>query len=508
MKIKLTIFLLALSITSVPAIAATNPKAGATCKPEGSSQVYKGLKFTCVKSGKKLVWDKGVKEEVKVAIGPENYMFSNMCDRDPFVPQEWKSYQEFALRYDIFGCARPYRFKSVSLPSTKPQTVQTEKSDLNDINACKLTHGRRQGQIAFSSAISPQIYLNKRANIQVIPVEFLDYPSSNSPQSDNGKYFDYIKNMYANITDGQVNLNFSVPSKYFKVNKRIDSYVQPGRFNHGGEPWNWPNMDMQTMMNDISSAIGSSLDLRENDLAFLVVPPNTNNEYIGHGWPNHPDFITSQGRVYYWYFSPPISAVSRKSWYGIEPVVHLHEMMHGMNKLDDHYGDGDFGRKDGDAGTGNWSNMSGMMTDFLFWDKWIAFMVSDQQVRCAKPNTTSTHWLKPSSYYGIEEKMLVVPVDSTKVLVVESMRAAGFNYKIPSVSEGALVYLVDINISQHGKGINVLRPSNRTGSIYQVDNFVLADAPLKKGESITSNGYKISVVESGNFGDVVKVEKV
>jgi hypothetical protein len=41
-----------------------------------------------------------------------------------------------------------------------------------------------------------------------------------------------------------------------------------------------------------------------------------------------------------------------------------------------------------------------------------------------------------------------------------------------------------------------------------VPNFVLADAPLKINESIISNGYKISVVESGNFGDVVKVEKV
>jgi len=39
-------------------------------------------------------------------------------------------------------------------------------------------------------------------------------------------------------------------------------------------------------------------------------------------------------------------------------------------------------------------------------------------------------------------------------------------------------------------------------------DFVLADAPLKMGESITSNGFKISVVEAGQFGDVVKVEKL
>jgi hypothetical protein len=55
--------------------------------------------------------------------------------------------------------------------------------------------------------------------------------------------------------------------------------------------------------------------------------------------------------------------------------------------------------------------------------------------------------------------------------------------------------------------MNVLRPSSRTTSVLDVRNFALADAPLKIGESIVSNGFKISVVESGDFGDVVKVEK-
>jgi len=31
---------------------------------------------------------------------------------------------------------------------------------------------------------------------------------------------------------------------------------------------------------------------------------------------------------------------------------------------------------------------------------------------------------------------------------------------------------------------------------------------LREGESVISNGFKITVVESGNFGDVVRVEKV
>jgi hypothetical protein len=34
------------------------------------------------------------------------------------------------------------------------------------------------------------------------------------------------------------------------------------------------------------------------------------------------------------------------------------------------------------------------------------------------------------------------------------------------------------------------------------------DSALKAGEAVISNGWKITVVESGDFGDVVKVEKV
>jgi hypothetical protein len=38
--------------------------------------------------------------------------------------------------------------------------------------------------------------------------------------------------------------------------------------------------------------------------------------------------------------------------------------------------------------------------------------------------------------------------------------------------------------------------------------FFMASYPLKSGESTISNGYKITIAESGTFGDVVKVERV
>jgi len=49
---------LLLSISS--AIAAPNPKSGASCPKKSLSKTYKGKQYTCIKSGKKLVWSKGV----------------------------------------------------------------------------------------------------------------------------------------------------------------------------------------------------------------------------------------------------------------------------------------------------------------------------------------------------------------------------------------------------------------------------------------------------------------
>ncbi|MGI9199312.1 MAG: hypothetical protein ACR2I9_06400, partial [Candidatus Nanopelagicaceae bacterium] len=51
--------ILFISILSIPAFAA-NPKAGTSCPKAGNTQIYAGKKFTCVKSGKKLVWNSGV----------------------------------------------------------------------------------------------------------------------------------------------------------------------------------------------------------------------------------------------------------------------------------------------------------------------------------------------------------------------------------------------------------------------------------------------------------------
>ncbi len=66
-KGRLAIAIVLLLTLATPVEAAT-PKAGAKCTKAGATATASGKKFTCVKSGKKLVWNKGV--GIKVAPKP------------------------------------------------------------------------------------------------------------------------------------------------------------------------------------------------------------------------------------------------------------------------------------------------------------------------------------------------------------------------------------------------------------------------------------------------------
>lgn len=49
-----------LSVSLTPAYSATPIKAGSACSKKGMTKAYKGKEFTCIKSGKKLTWNKGI----------------------------------------------------------------------------------------------------------------------------------------------------------------------------------------------------------------------------------------------------------------------------------------------------------------------------------------------------------------------------------------------------------------------------------------------------------------
>ena len=56
---KVLVVLLAVTLLGVTPVQALT-KAGAKCSKAGVTSTYAGKKYTCIKSGKNLVWNKGV----------------------------------------------------------------------------------------------------------------------------------------------------------------------------------------------------------------------------------------------------------------------------------------------------------------------------------------------------------------------------------------------------------------------------------------------------------------
>ena len=142
--------------------------------------------------------------------------------------------------------------------------------------------------------------------------------------------------------------------------------------------------------------------------------------------------------------------------------------------------------------------------DLTTWEKWKLGFMQDSQIQCKTDSTVSTHWIAPSTVQTQESKTVVIPISSTKAVVIETLRPGGLYYKHPVRSQGVIAYEVDAAQDKHGYGMKLSLPIGRT---IEGNEVFMASAPLKQGESTINNGYKITVVESGTFGDVVRVEK-
>jgi hypothetical protein len=85
----------ALLLIALQAYAANPPKSGAMCSKAGSTQTNKGIRYTCMKSGKKLVWNKGIPVKVVPTESPTPTPSPTQS-----IPAEPKNFSDIERNYD------------------------------------------------------------------------------------------------------------------------------------------------------------------------------------------------------------------------------------------------------------------------------------------------------------------------------------------------------------------------------------------------------------------------
>jgi len=486
-----------LTLVPLEAFSAQKITPGSTCKVLNQKVVYQSKSYNCIKSGKKLVWNKGVKVETTTS----TFEFTSVCQADPYVPKEWAEYQK---NISAYGCNPPYRYVKQSLTSQLPTTIQSSRTELLQVSECKLSRSE-----PWKYHLNNNLILNPNLVVQIVPFATRDYPATSDPRLDWKLYVDYLTSSLSNMTDGPSNYQFRIAPKYYTTTTNLTDYKLSGAVSHGEATG---NPSRYKLISDVLAVADSEIDFTGADYIFFFSPLSVSRDVLGNqiAWGQS---VTTREKTFRGnsYITSYVNDFKSKYWIQIEPFSFIHEMMHIFGSAEDYYGDINYGGTE--VGTGNWGNMSGARMDHLIWDRWNVQMISDDQVRCVSNDKTSINWIKPSTITGAHEKLLMVPITKFEGLVVESIRASGFNYKIPKAQQGAIVYRV--NTAQidekvvHGDGIYIQCPKNKICRKERtLGGFRMAEAVLKVGDFVESNGVKITVVESGDFGDVVKVEKV
>ena len=519
---------------------AATVKAGASCVKLGQNQIVNGYKYTCIKSGKKLVWNKGTAipkastlptptpssterlnptptPTATPTISPNSTPspspsptnnplttdFQHFCDSDPLAPQEWVKVQQWSLEYAY--CARPYRYVAAASPIDTMKTALTSFTSL-PIAQCKLDDpaGRPWNWQNFANphhAYRP----TKSAIVQVIPLQFSDATSNANPQTDYQKYFDFYKSFLVNSSDVPIRPEYRVPDHYIQLGFSVSKY-----------PLNDEHANESEFLSQVSQKVGAEIKVSDADQILFVVPTDIPaNKVVQSMNFGNPDSTIFAGKSIYMQGSSDLGASYLRSWTP-DPWLTIHESIGHQMGLDDH-GAAELFRPEQtvpveqkDLGTGQWGNMSGVTGDFLVWDKWTVGWVYDSQISCVDRNTKATIAVTPSTNKSEKTKAIVIPLTASKGIVIESERSTGYNYKLPKATNGALVYVVEMKEVAHGGGmpwgygVYVQRPENRPKEIFQ-HGMALGDATLKSGETITVEGVKITVIEAGDFGDVIQI---
>ncbi len=495
---------------------AAAPKAGAKCPKLNQSQIANGSKYVCFKSGKKLVW-KSVglvqpKPSTKVIDFSKTHStdngyfapFTDPCQLDPNIPGELADLQNYYYR--VNRCAGQLQLGKYLLGSKRPTTSIDAPSKFANFEPCKLvTPQSSRSNLGYTTSEPGRNqyeallkHPSPNTVIQLIPVYASDTAQpTTSPASDYKLYLDFFRNWIQYSSDFGSNVKVQIPDSYIKMNSSIGTYGLQ-------HPVNWTTPSHVKFNQDLVANVDPYIEFKGANLAVVVAPPGTEAYVLSQAAIG--PLNTQEGRVTnvmteYAAFATnpqnsPYSLLGHPFWW-------VHEIMHAGIGFDDHYGDT---KKDltTEYGMGHLTMMTPWGGDLTTWEKLKLGFMRESQFQCKSDAASSTHWIAPSTVQTQESKAVVISISSTKVVVIESLRPGGLFYKHPVQSQGVIAYEIDLTQDMHGMGMKLSLPIGRK---VESNNIFMASAPLKQGESTLNNGYKITVVESGTFGDVIKVEK-
>jgi M6 family metalloprotease-like protein len=538
--------ILALSLVAAPSNAAV--KAGAKCTKAGATSVSAGKKYTCVKSGTKLVWNKGV--TVKAAAKPDlNPVFKPVEPAPTPTPSPTatptptptpsptptptptptisaddlhlkpctkendrikNSVNEFLCRKDPNGrliWTVNYRFAN---PNPRP-TLPAIKYDINQyvepkmptapIQNCKIQErsdqGALRGDLASGFPFMPRFQsYPAKYKMALIPIDFADYEGDKAFRSRVNGQMQMMSDWYKDVSGGRLIIEWVVSDEWIRLpGTSKDYFVEfSGRY-----------PDTEDFWKKVLPVVDSKFDLTGVQTINFLLPQN--QQFIYESVQSFSflsemkKYNSTKTKIYSFatagtVFEAPDTAL----WeYWAHEFAHEIGLAHlgasrgevepimQMDLLGDH--------------DGPYRELSGWMRFIIGW-------FSDSQVYCQETAgfTSNEISLVPLSDNKDGIKTVVIPTGVDSAIVIDSRRPTKYGCPVPNLPGGVLVYTYDAKLGNQSYFLKAYYPGGREPSIRCEVRTTYPDILLHTGDSVVVNGYKISVTSSGTF-DQIRITK-
>ena len=553
MRIKFLILLsviLSLSLISAPSNAAV--KAGAKCTKPGATATAAGKKFTCVKSGKKLVWNKGV--SVKAAPKPNlNPVFkpaepaptptptpvatptatpTPMPTPTPTRTPDWVD--------PLFGkpCTKIYEripnqiFELICMPhkdtnpgSTDP-TLYWAQSNLPGNHKFPSPAPKPLVANSYSNPTVPSLAINQceiveqskvrndlptgfprvkprtpdRGTIKwaLVPVDFADLPGDKDFMSRMENEMKLAAEWIETVSEGKLKIEWVVAKDWITLPGVSTDYKIPFSEDITKSP------EVAYFWKQAIPAVDPYFDFTGIKTVNFIVPKGQKIiPESGQGWPwdagmkTNPtkegiiDSFTILGAV----FELP-GTTYWQYW--------AHEFGHAIGIP--HLSGNRVWRQS--AALDLMGNDNGPSKELSTWLRFVQGWLDDERVYCQdKVSLKSTDvTLVPLNQSKPGIKMAVVKLSSTKALILESRRVTKFECVTESYREGVLAYIYDATLGHNQDFLVAVEPAGRPLEKTACRSPDTTDSLLRTGDQITVDGVTVEVLQHGTY-DIVRIFK-
>ena len=361
--------------------------------------------------------------------------------------------------------------------ATKPSNLNrnsaiTPATELTTLNVCKTkdlstrssgNNGFPRPQGVISGAATPKILF--------IPLNFPDVPSfSDADLIRVQETLKEVQEFYKKTSYGLVRIEYQIleKSKWPTMDKSAESY---GLINPR------PQQNNTEALKEILAKVDSSInfDIYDGVTIETVRHPGggVGQAFLGQIFPTRNGSAKGVSLE---------TAMAAGSFHTL-----AHELGHTLFGLEDLYVFINEQRPSVSGGpipAGSWDMMSNSSREFFGWSKFLNGWLEDQQVRCLSNQVNSLHYLESLEIPSPAPKLILINLQEGVTISVEVRQLDG------SASRGVLVYKIDSRIN-HGDG-----PITAQRDL------------LEEGKSLLIDGWKVTALEEGTEGILIKVEKV